>query len=73
MSKNKFNELDNAFDELIKEEKLNISSIEDLMLENIESYKRELRLHIETLLKNKVDEKELTTKKNRNGKKKDIN
>lgn len=66
-------DLDDMFDNLVLEEKLNIDSIEQLMLTEIEDYKKELRLHIEELLSNKVDEKKLINKKNKSGKKKDLN
>ena len=44
------NEFDNEFEKLAKQDKLPISSIEDLMLKNIESYKNELLTHTEELL-----------------------
>lgn len=70
---NKINELDNNFDKLITEDKLNIDSIESLGLKSIEDVKAIINKHIEKLLIEKIDEKELIIKKNRNGKKKDIN
>jgi hypothetical protein len=66
-------DLDEIFDNLVSEDKLNIDSIEELMLTELEDYKKELRLHIEELLSNKLNEKKLITKKNKNGKKKDTN
>lgn len=44
------NEFDNEFKKLTKQDKLPISSIEDLMLKNIESYKNELLAHTEKVL-----------------------
>lgn len=69
--KKDFKDLDKDFKKLVKEEKLNIGSLEELMIENIENYKRELAIHIEDLLSSEVNEKDLISKKNKNGKKKD--
>ena len=66
---NEFNNLDKDFEKLVKDDKLNISTIEGLMLDNIENYKTRLKTHVEELLVNEVDEKELTTKKTRMGRK----
>ena len=71
-SKNQFDKLTKDFDTLVKEEKLNINSIEDLMLESIENYKKDLKAHVENLLGSHVKEEELIVKKNKNGKKRDI-
>lgn len=68
-----FKKLDSDFKKLVKEEKLDINSIEDLMLENIENYKSKLKTHIEELLTKEVDENEIMNKKNENGKKKELN
>lgn len=70
---NKINELDYNFDKLITEDKLNIDSIENLALKNIEDIKSIINNHIEELIVKKVDEKELIVKKNENGMKKDLN
>ncbi len=73
MNNNKtFDELTKKFDNLVKEERLDINTIEDLMLNDIENYKKMQKKHIEHLLKNNINEKELIIKKNRNGKKKDL-
>ncbi len=40
-------DFDSEFKKLTKQDKLPISSIEDLMLKNIENYKKELLTHIE--------------------------
>lgn len=72
MSK-KFNELDKNFSKLQREERLNISTIEELMLNDINEYKNELGKHIEELLSKEINEKELISKKNNNGMKKGTN
>ena len=69
----KFENITKQFDNLVKEEKLNINSIEELMLNDIENYKEFQKKHIEKLIQSHVDEKELISKKNKNGKKKDFN
>lgn len=61
----KKDEYKNKFKKLVKENKANISNIEDLMIENIEEYKQELLKCTEDLLINYVDEKELISKKKR--------
>ncbi len=61
------------FDNLVSEEKMNINSLEDIMIDNVNEYKKELKLHVEELLKSHINEKELISKKNKNGKKKDTN
>jgi len=68
-----FQKLDGKFKELVSKEKLNINTLEDLMLDNIEEHKARLKAHIEELLLDEVNEKELISKKNKNGKKKDLN
>lgn len=60
-------ELDNSFDNLILTNKLNINSIEDIAMKNIEEYKQIINTHIEDLIFEKIDEKKLITKKNENG------
>ena len=71
--KTKFDDLTKKFDNLVKEEKLNINSIEDLMISDIENYKKLQRKHIENLIQSHINEKEIISKKNKNGKKKDLN
>ena len=66
--KEKITELDNNFDKLILTNKLNINSIEDIAMKNIEDYKQIINTHIEDLIFNKINEKELIGKKNENGK-----
>lgn len=66
-------ELDNDFDNLIKDNKLDINSIEDLALKTLENVNSIINAHIEELLSKKLNEKELISKKKKNGKKKDLN
>ena len=64
----KITELDNDFDKLVLTNKLNINSIEDIAMKNIEDYKQIINIHIEDLILKKINEKELIAKKNENGK-----
>lgn len=64
----KITELDNNFDKLALTNKLNLNSIEDIAIKNIEDYKQIINTHIEDLILKKIDEKELIVKKNENGK-----
>lgn len=66
-SMNNKNDFDNEFKKLAKQDKMPISSIEDLMLKNIENYKNELLAHIEELLLKNVNEIDLITKKKISG------
>ena len=59
----KKNNVENKFTTYVNEGKLNISTIEDIMLEDLENYKEELINHIEELLLNKINEKDLISKK----------
>ena len=59
----KNNNVENKFITCVNEGKLNISTIEDIMLEDIENYKEKLIAHIEELLLKKIDEKDLISKK----------
>ena len=68
-----FKKIDEKFNELINNNQLTISSIEQLMIEDIKEYEDFLRNHIEALLRNNINEKELISKKNENGLKKDTN
>ena len=61
------NEFDNEFEKLAKQDKLPISSIEDLMLKNIENYKNELLAHTEELLLKNIAETDLINKKKISG------
>ena len=64
MSNKKFDNIDNEFKNLIKKENLNINTIEDIMLKDIDDYKFQLQHHIEELLASEIDEKNLVAKKN---------
>ncbi len=71
--KEEIDELDNDFDNLIKNKKLDINSIEDLALKTVENVNSIINNHIEELLSKKIDEKDLISKKKKSGKKKDLN
>ena len=62
-----FNNIDSEIMKLDNEENLDIFSIENLLVENIENYKKELHQHIEKLLQNKINENRIIIKKNKNG------
>jgi len=51
------------FKELTKQDKMPISSVEDLMQKNIEEYKSELLRCTEEMLLENIDEKDLISKK----------
>ena len=55
--------IENKFTIYVNEGKLNISTIEDIMLEDLENYKEELIRHTEELLLKTIDEKDLISKK----------
>ena len=63
----------NQFDELVADGKMNINTLEQLMVDNIEEYKKDLHQHVEEILSTHINEKELIDKKNKNGKKKGLN
>lgn len=69
---NNISKLDNDFINLVKEDTLNISDVEDLLIKNIEEYKVQLHQHIEELLQQQVDENKIIIKKNKNGRITDI-
>lgn len=58
-----FDNLDKEFNDLKNNDKLNIFSIEDLLIKNIDEYKKELHHHIEKLLLKQVDESKIIIKK----------
>lgn len=64
----RIDDFDNQFKNLISEEKLDISSLENLIVDNLENYRNLLNNHVEELLSNNIDEKKLISKKNKNGK-----
>lgn len=63
----------NQFDKLVTDGKMNINTLEQLMVDNIEEYKKDLHQHVEKILSTHINEKELLTKKNESGKKEDSN
>lgn len=69
---NNINKLDKDFINLAKEDTLDISELENLLIKNIEEYKVQLHQHVEELLQHEVDENRLIVKKNKNGKITDI-
>ena len=70
--KYRIKDLDKEFSNLAKDNKLNISAIEELAIKNIDDYKDFINRHIEELIKQRVEEKKLIVKKNKNGKIVDI-
>ncbi len=72
-NENKFHNIDEQFDGLINNDNLNINSLEEIMVQDVEKYKNDLNKHIEERIFNDIDEKKLISKKNENGKKKDLN
>lgn len=60
-------EFDNEFKKLAKQDKMPISSIENLILKNIENYKNELLTRTEELLLKSINEADLITKKKISG------
>lgn len=69
----KINEIDENFDRLVSSNSLDIKSIEDLALQGIEECAKIINNHIENLVMEKIDERDLVSKKNENGKKGGIN
>ena len=59
----KKNSIDDKFKRYVKDGKLSISSIEDIMLEDFETYKEQQISHLEELLLKEVNEKDLINKK----------
>lgn len=73
INKNNIEKMTVEFDNMVKEETLNISKIENLLIANIDEYKNNINKYMENLISSHIDEKQLIIKKNENGKKKDIN
>ena len=71
MNNKMFDELTEKFDNLVKNDKLDINAVEELMLDDIENYKKRQKNQIEYLLQNHINEKKLINKKNESGKKED--
>ena len=64
---------DKEFDKLVTKNEMNINNLENLMLETVDNFKSTLIKHTEELLTQKINEKELISKKNKNGNKEDTN
>ena len=64
---------DQEFDDLVTKNEMNINNLENLMLETVDNFKSTLIKHTEELLTQKINEKELISKKNKNGNKEDTN
>ena len=60
-----FNKIDNEILKLDNNKNLDISSIEDILVKNIEEYKIELHKHVEELLQQQIDENRIIIKKRR--------
>ncbi len=58
------NKFTDDFDQLVSEEKMNINSLEDIMVCGVNEFEKELRLHIEELLKFHIDEQKRISEKN---------
>ena len=71
--KNEITDYNEKFNELVNDNKLNISAIEDLLLDNYKLHQKNINQYTEELLSQKIDEKKLIIKKNKNGKRKEIN
>ncbi len=64
---NNFENIDKEIVNLDNDGNLDIFSIENLLVQNIESYKKELHKHVEDVLQNKINENNIIIKKNKNG------
>ena len=71
LNEEKLKKFEQEFDKLVQQDKMNINTLENLMIDNIDEYKKELIKHTEDLLGCRIDEKQLISKKNKNGKRKD--
>lgn len=57
----KINEIDENFDRLVSSNSLDIKSIEDLALQGIEECAKIINNHIENLVMEKIDERDLVS------------
>jgi hypothetical protein len=64
---NNFENIDKEIVNLDNDGNLDIFSIENLLVQNIENYKKELHKHVEDVLQNKINENNIIIKKNKNG------
>ena len=60
----------NQFDKLVIDGKMNMNTLEQLMVDNIEEYKKDLRQHVEEMVSTHINERELITKKKQEWKEK---
>ncbi len=51
------NKFTKDFDDLVSKDKMSIDSLEDIMISSVNEYKKELRIHVEGLLKSHLNEK----------------
>ena len=65
--------LDSNFNKLISNNSLDINSIEELAVNSINDCANAINNHIEELISKNIDVQELINKKNKSGKKKDLN
>ena len=65
--------LDSNFNKLISNNSLDINSIEELAVNSINDCANVNNNHIEELISKNINEQELINKKNKSGKKKDLN
>ena len=72
LEENQLKQYEQEFDNLIEKDEMNISNIENLMTNRVDNFKHELLKHTEELIIQKINEKKLISKKNMNGKTKDI-
>ena len=57
--KNEITDYNEKFNELVNDNKLNISAIEDLLLDNYKLHQKNMNQYTEELLSQKIDEKKL--------------
>ena len=62
-------EIDDKFKKNIFDNKLNITTIENLAVNGLNNCRQIINGHIEELISNEIDEKDLISKKNKNGNK----
>ena len=67
------NGYEGKFNELVNDNKLNISTIEDLLLGNYKLHQKNMNQYTVELLSKKINEKQFINKKNKTGTRTDIN
>ena len=60
--KNEIKDYNEKFNELVNDNKLNISTIEDLLLDNYKLHQKNMNQYTEELLSQKIEEKKLVKK-----------